>query len=138
MPVISDPRARLRLEIGDGTAPFLLTDDELDTLLSERAGVILAAAADACDILATRFATAYDFEWQGSVNSRGKYSRSQMSKAFADRAKAIRARVNGGLTVVQTTRVDGYSDDLSNRDGAGQASKTGRVRAGYTDPDLPV
>ena len=138
MPAITNPRDLVRLKIGDRTSPFLLTDDEIDTYLADRAGNVTAAAADSADAIAAMFATGYDFEWQGGVNARGKYSRSQLFDHFTKLAQRLRAQINGGLTVVQTTRVDGYSDDLSTRDGAGQASRTGRVRAGYTDPDLPA
>lgn len=101
MPPITVPRDRLRLAIGDTTSPFLLADDELDTFLAERADNINAAAADACDTLAARFASAYDFEWQGGVNARGKYNRSQLTKHYSDLAKTFRARAaadasNGG------------------------------------------
>jgi hypothetical protein len=130
-------RDRLRLAIGDNTSPFLLTDDELDTFLAERADNINAAAADACDALAAKFATGYDFEWQGSQTARGKFTRSQMFDHFTKLAEKFRALVNGGMTVVETTRIDGYSEDISNRDGAGQNRRSGRVSAGYYDPDLP-
>lgn len=130
---------KIRLELGDtDPARQLLTDDELNYFLSEHDTVLLAAAA-ACDSLATRFARDYDVKWQGAgMSARGEYSRSQMVAAFAERARALRERAGGGVGTIVTTRVDGYSDDLSNRDGAGQASRTGRVRAGYTDPDLPI
>ncbi len=139
MPILTT-RDKVRLEIGDTDAAApLFNDDELDYIIASRADNVLLAAADACDMLATRFARDYDFEWQGAGESaRGKFTRSQMSKAFTDRAAAIRQRAGGGLGVIQTTRVDGYSEDISNRDGAGQNNRTGRVRAGYTDPDLPI
>lgn len=132
MPIITAPRDRLRLQIGDTTSPNLFSDDELDTLLSERNDEIVLAAADACDILATRFATNYDFKWKD-----GSFNRSQMAKMYADRAKELRERSSSGLSTLGATRVDGYSEDLDATSGAGQASKNGRVRTGYTDPDLP-
>lgn len=123
-------QVRLHLGDTDETRP-LFNDDELEFLLSERGDNVLLTAADACDILATRFARDYDFRWKDSA-----FNRSQMAQMYAARAKALRARVNGGLAVVQTTRVDGASEDVSHRDGAGQASPAhGRVRAGYYDGD---
>lgn len=125
---------QVRLQIGDTDADrALFNDDELEHLLSERAGNVLQTAADACDILATRFARDFDFKWKD-----GAFSRSQMAQMYAERAKSLRARARGGLAVVQTTRIDGVSEDISQRDGAGQASPaSGVVRSGYYDGDLP-
>jgi hypothetical protein len=130
---LATPLAQVRLEIGDtdSTRP-LLQDEEIQVKLGLRASDVLATAADLCEILATRFAGDYDFKWKD-----GAFNRSQRAKAYADRAKDLRARSSGGLSTIEATRVDGYTDDVSARDGAGQAPKTGRVRAGYTDPDLP-
>lgn len=86
---------KIRLEIGD-TDPDrqLLTDDELQYFLDGNDTVLHAAAA-ACDSLSTRFARDYDVKWQGAgMAARGEYSRSQMSKAYADRAKALRDRAD--------------------------------------------
>lgn len=102
MAIITDPIQRLRLEVFAGSDSTLLSDDQLETLLAERDDDILTAAADACDILATRFATDYDIEWQGSANARGKLSRSQVAKMFADRAKTLRQRAEdeGDIEIV--------------------------------------
>jgi hypothetical protein len=120
-----------RMEIGDDDGS-LFSIEQAEHLINDRSGVVLAAAADACDILATRFAKQFDF----NSAARMQFKRSQKSEAYERRAKALRARV-GGLTVVPMIRTDAYSDDVSVRDGAGEGSNTGRIRKGYTDPDLP-
>jgi hypothetical protein len=126
-----EPVEEFRLEIGD-TDGALFTPGQAEHLIDKRGGVVLAAAADACDILATRFAPKFDF----NSAARMQFKRSQVSEAYERRAKALRLRV-GSLTVVPMTRTDGYSDDISVRDGAGESASTGRVRQGYTDPDIP-
>jgi hypothetical protein len=86
MPTITNPRDRLRLQIGDtNVSQPLFSDDELDTFLAERDNVVLMAAADACAILATRFAGNYDFKWKD-----GTFNRSQMAEMYAERAKELR------------------------------------------------
>jgi hypothetical protein len=132
-------RDKTRLYIGDTNADRpLFNDNEIDLVIDDRGGDALQAAADCCDILATRFAREHDIEWQGSPNARTKLTRSQMSKAYSDRAVALRRRANGQVSTASTTRVDGFNEDIDSRAGAGQTPATGRVRAGYTNPDLPV
>lgn len=135
---LDTPLARVRLEIGDTTDPALFQDEEIQVKLAARADSILLTAADLCDILATRYAQDFDFETDGQ-----SFKRSQKAKAYADMAKALRARhaaelsaANAGLTSIPLTRVDGYSDDLSTRD-TGHVGNGGRVRRGYYDNDLP-
>jgi len=122
---------QVRLEIGDEEgASQLFTKAQIEYKLTERGGEVLACAADLCDILATRFAKEFDF----SSAARQQFRRSQKSEAYEKRAKAIRERI-GGLAVVGMTRVDGYTQDVTVRDGAGANQQTGRVREGYTNPD---
>lgn len=92
MPILTD-LDKFRLELGDrdGADP-LFNDDEAQYFIDKRPGRVLLAVADACDALATRFGREHDFEWQGSQNARGKFSRSQMAKAYAEQAKTLRAR----------------------------------------------
>jgi hypothetical protein len=128
------PIDQVRLEIGDENLDSpLFGDAQIQYKLDGRGGNVLLAAADLCDVLATRYAGEYDF----SSAARMTFRRSQKTAAYEARAKALRNRA-GGLTTVSVTRVDGFSDDISTRDGSGQGSRTGRVRAGYFDPDLPV
>lgn len=126
---------KVRLEIGDtDSTDALFTDAEINVKLSLRANNIEATAADLCDILAVRFARQFDFETDGQ-----KFARSQRSKMYKDMAAVLRARANGGITSVPTTRVDGYSSDVTSEDVSTSSvtSSGGRVRQGYVSPDLP-
>jgi hypothetical protein len=124
----------VRLEIGDEEGPAqLFSPEQIEHFLGIHGGEVLAASAHACDVLATRFAGEYDF----SSAARQQFRRSQKSEAYERRAKAIRERIGGGLVTIPTTRIDGFSEDITTRDGAGESSKRGRVREGYTDPDIP-
>lgn len=128
------PLEQIRFEVGDDDADnALFTDAQIEYKLRERAGNILETAADLCDVLATRYAKRFDF----ASAARMQFRPSQLCEQYEKRAKAIRERI-GGLTTVPFTRVDGYTDDVSARDGSASSSRTGRVRRGYTDPDLPV
>jgi hypothetical protein len=125
---------QVRLEIGDTEGPDqLFTPEQVEHFLDIHGGEVLAASAHACDVLATRFVVEYDF----SSAARQQFKRSQKSEGYERRAKAIRLRIGGGLVTVPTTRVDGFSEDITTRDGAGESSKQGRIREGYTNPDIP-
>ena len=144
MPITTD-LDRFRLELGDHPTPdvpegayvYLLNDDEAGYFIDARPGKLLLAVADACDSLARRFAREFDFD----STKEKSFKRSQKAEAYRKMAAELRERAKledgGGLSVIVTTRVDGYSDDLSTRDGAGQVAVGGRVRRGYYDDDLP-
>lgn len=122
--ILADAIGQVRFEIGDTADPALLTDEEITYALGRRDQKILATAADLCEALSTKFATDYNFEWQSGTNARGKFDRAAVTKQFADRALRLRQRAReeaggGGLSTITVTRVDGTSDDLSSRDGAG-------------------
>lgn len=103
MPILTD-LDRFRLELGDVNEQTpLFNDDEAQYFIDRRPGSILLAVADACDALAARFASDFDVEWQGSTDARGRYSRSQKSQMYAERARALRARA----------ATDGVGDDGS-------------------------
>ncbi len=137
MPITTD-LDKFRLELGDTDpdAP-LLNDDEAQHFLDGRPASILLAVADACDALARKYAREYDFK----ANGDREFKRSQKSAMFRAQAKELRDRANleagGGLSVLTTTRIDGYSEDLNTREGAGSDRTNGRVRHGYYDDDLP-
>jgi hypothetical protein len=119
---------RVRLEIGDtDSTEALFQDEEINEKLSQRANNVLLTAADLCEILARKFARAYDFETDGQ-----SFKRSQMSAAYAKAAKDLRARAQGA-GVVDTTRVDGYSDDIPNA--AVLATDTNPRRRYYGEED---
>jgi hypothetical protein len=119
-------RDRVRLEIGDTDVNQpLFYDDEIDAYLADYNQGILATAAALCDVLSTRLAGDYDFKWMDQ-----SFSRSQASEAYAKRAASIRSRIPGvGLGVIPTTRVDGYSQDIPNR----ETSSLGIGRRHYRD-----
>jgi len=108
---LTTPLAKVRLEIGDtDSAAALFADEEIAVKLSARADSILLTAADLCDILARRFARAFDFE-----SDNQKFARSQMSKQYAALAADLRSRASG-VASVPSTRIDGYSQDISSED----------------------
>lgn len=108
---LSTVLAQVRLEMGDtDSAAPLFTDEELQRWITARASNVLLAAADACDALARKFARRFDFQ---SDNQR--FSRSQMSKQYAALAQSLRDRASG-VTSVATTRIDGYSQDITTED----------------------
>lgn len=107
---VSTTLAKVRLEIGDtdSTAP-LFTDEELNVYITARGENILLAAADVCDAAATKYARAYNFETDGQ-----RFDRSKLSEAFRLRAADLRSRAHG-VTTVDSTRIDGYSQDVANQ-----------------------
>lgn len=122
---ITTDRDILRLEIGDtDPARPRFADDELQVFLDRHPGNVLAAAINCCHVLATRFAGDFDFKWKDQ-----SFSRSQMSKAYAARAKELQERADraSGVGTIVVTREDSYGD----------VERSGRVGAGYSDPDLP-
>ena len=120
----------VRLKVGDTDASDqLLLDSEITALLTLH-GTVAAAAPAAAEAIAAKFARGYNFKTDGQ-----EFSRSDRVKHYLELAKRLRS--NSGLSTATVTKVDGYSDDLSTRDGAAQASRTGRVRAGYYDGDIP-
>lgn len=129
---ITTDRDMFRLELGDTeTTDALFSDEECDYFLTTY-GDVLVAAAYACEALARRFASAFDFSEDGQ-----SFSRSQMSKQFAQLAVTLRRRVAGTVSTSPTTRTDGYSDDIDYSENEA-SSGVGRVRVGYTSPDLPL
>lgn len=129
---ITSTRDKVRLELGD-TDPdaVLFYDEELDVWVNARgAASYLLAAADAADAAARKFARAYDFETDGQ-----SFKRSQQSKAFRELAKELRSRA-GGISTVDITKVDAYSDDVANQDVTGSGTANPRhyqYRVGVAD-----
>lgn len=128
---VTTPLARVRLEIGDTVeAEALFTDEEIGVKLADESNELLAAAS-LCEVLSTRFARAYDFTTDGQ-----QFSRSQMSKQYAQRAIKLREQSGAGVTTIATTRIDGYSSDIP-YDAVAASNPSGHARRGWTDPDLP-
>jgi hypothetical protein len=113
---IATDRDKVRLLIGD-------TDSTKPQLYDDEIAFFLAA----------KYARGFEF----SDGERRTFKPGERVEHYTKLAQRLRTRASGGVSVIQTTRVDGYSEDISSRDGAGQASSTGRVRAGYFNPDLP-
>lgn len=108
----------LRIALGDRTSSApLFTDEELNHFLTEEASDVSKALLRALDAAANEHARAYDFETDGQ-----SYKRSQMAKAFADRAAALRAQGvstsadTSAVSTVAVTKVDGYSQTVTNED----------------------
>src|SRR3990167_5599445 len=124
---ITTARDQTRLEVGD-TDPdaVLFYNEEIDVYLATRANAVLVPAADLCDAAATRFARGYDFGVDAQT-----FDRSQMTKAFQDRAKQLRARASG-ITSLPATRVDGYSQDVDADDVSGGTASSAVRQRFYT------
>ena len=120
----------VRLLIGDTdpNAPEL-SDEEVNYFISARASNTYLAAADCCDALAAKYARAYDFETDGQ-----RFDRSQAHKAYLEQAALFRARAYG-VTTADSTRIDGYSQDIANQDTF--ASETNARRRFYGPRDRP-
>jgi hypothetical protein len=133
---ITTARDEVRFELGDVQAANpLFNDDELDYLLGQHADNVLLTAAHACDILATRFARGFEF----SDGDDRTFKPGERVAHYRTMARDLRERAStaasGGLAVIETTRVDGYSDDLSSRDGS-FSTQQGRRPWPY-DTDMP-
>lgn len=128
---ITTTRDKIRLELGD-TDPdaVLFYDEEYDVWIGVRGTSYLLAAADAADAAARKFARAYDFATDGQ-----SFKRSQMSRAFKDLAVELRNRA-GGISTVDVTVIDGYSDDIANQETTGGGTVNPRhyhYRVGVAD-----
>lgn len=125
---LSTPVGQIRLEIGDtdsatsaGVKPPALSnfsDEELTYFYQQSGSNVLAAAARACEVLARLWARAGK-----SVRIRD-YSIDSREKAgqYRDLARDLRER-SGTLFMsgaAPTTKVDGYSSDVSSQEVAGQ------------------
>lgn len=107
MPITSDLDL-VRLEIGDTDvtpdSDALFSDEEIQvkidyrTTVNSAGGTVvdhLAAAADLCDILATRFARQFDFAEDGQ-----RFNLSQRFAAYSARARDLRLRSGSGNSSV--------------------------------------
>src|SRR3990167_3771468 len=135
---------KLRLAVGDtdvsdSGANAIFKDAELNYFLSEESSVIANAALRACYAAMAKFARAYDFETDGQ-----KFARSQMYEAFADLAARLEeqgatiATGNSAISTVDITRVDGWSDDITNQEVSTTTSTANPRRRFYgQEDDLP-
>lgn len=122
---------RVRLEISDQTEPAEFSDAEVQLKLDANGADELLAAADLCGILAIRYAKKIDHKTDGQ-----EFKFGPRAQRFADLEKELRDRAGGTIGVIETTRIDGASEDVSAREGAGDGGgRSGIVRRGYSDPD---
>lgn len=132
---------KLRLAIGDtdvsdSGANAIFKDAELNYFLSEESNDITNAALRACYAAMARFARAYDFETDGQ-----KFARSQMYQAFSDLAEKLEAQgatlssATSTITTIDITRVDGWSDDITNQEVATSSSDANPRRRFYGQED---
>lgn len=121
---------KVRFEIQDTTSTgALFTDEEINAKLAEHSDNVFLTAAALFDVLAARCAGDVTFKTDDQ-----QFNQSDLAKQYAARAEALRARASGGLGTITTTRADGYSDDLTTRDGAPSTES----RSAFGDPsDLP-
>jgi hypothetical protein len=128
---ITTDLAKVRLLIGDvdSTDP-LMYDAEIQVYLDQHGTNLNLVAAECCSAIAAEWGRRYDFE-----SDQQAFKRSQVFAHYTALERKFRAR--SGVSTVATTRVDGYSDDINYQELEGD-NGPGRVRRGYTDPDLPV
>lgn len=102
-------RDEVRLRIGDTDANArILTDDQVDAFVTERAGNVLLAAADACDAIAAQYSIRFEFSTDNQ-----SFKPNQVAENYRKMAERYRARGEGASTVAGT-RVDGYSSTIPN------------------------
>lgn len=115
--VIASEIGQVRMEIGDtvyltGVLPDgnNLTDEEVQYYLTREGGA-MPAVAGICEMLATRFSGLADV----AIGPR-RESMSQVSKAYAERAKKLRIQYGGnsGKAFSATpNRTDGFADQAA-------------------------
>ena len=98
---------KVRLLIPDNVATaYDLEDDEITYFLTERGSNVQAAAADACQWLARKYAKLATFTADGLTVQHG-----ERAAQYAARAKELRADVAGSMSTIAITRTDGYSEE---------------------------
>jgi hypothetical protein len=116
---------QVRLEIGDldPTNP-LFTDDQIQYYIDNNGTNVLMAAADCCDALATRYASNIDFTTDTLA-----VKKFQRAEFMGKRAGILRDRA-GGIGLIGSIKVDGYSQDIDNED-------TTLLTSMPVDPEIP-
>lgn len=115
-------KLRLRIgdtDVGDSGNNARFKDSELNYFLSAESNDIASAALLAVESWVAKTAASYDFETDGQ-----SFSRSQQAKAFLELAKhwrklGITTSLDsdvGGISSVASTKIDGYSTDVSSTD----------------------
>jgi hypothetical protein len=114
---------KVRLLIPDNVlAAYDLEDDEIEYFLGEVGQDVNAAAVRACKWLARKYSKLASFTADGL-----RVDHTQRAAEYAARAKEIEAELGGGVSSVEITRSDGYSENAA-------TSEYGRqVKIIYTD-----
>lgn len=133
---ITEDRDKVRLTIGDTDATDpLLQDDEVAYFLELQDNDVKLASASAAEAIAAKYARGYTFATDGQTFNRSDRVKHYMQLAAVLDPTNARSG-NASIYNSATTRIDAYSDDIG-YDELTSSSRVGRVRAGYTDPDLP-
>ena len=112
---------RVRLEIQDIFEDrALFQDEEINDFLAQDVSV-LGAAAHAAETLAMRFARDFDFTADGA-----SFKKNTLSEKYERLAQRLRKRATG-VTTVNTTRIDGFSDDISSDETNLTTERSGRI-----------
>jgi hypothetical protein len=85
-----------------------LEDAEITYMLSQRGQNVKAAAVDACNWLARKYAKLATFQADGLSIQHG-----QRAQNFAERAKELAASSQGSIGSVAINREDGYSQEAT-------------------------
>lgn len=86
----TSPADAVRFEIGDTTAPFLLSNAEIAYALAGNSDHVIASAADLADALAARFTSEAESESTGDMSITRR-----RAKGYADLAARLRKRLVG-------------------------------------------
>jgi hypothetical protein len=126
---IATPLDEFRLLLGDrDSATPIYNDVEAQWFIDQQASVPLAVA-DALEALAREYARKADVTIDGQ-----SFKLSQASKAYADRAKELRATAGAAVTTQYVTRQDAYSDTISAEDTRAHPSAADVNRSSDWDP----
>jgi hypothetical protein len=103
---LTDSIGQVRFLIPDNVATaYDLEDAEITYMLGQRGGNVKAAAVDACNWLARKYAKLASFSADGLSVQHG-----QRAQTFAERAKELAATAQGSIGTIAVTREDGYSE----------------------------
>lgn len=121
---------QVRFEIGDtdpSRAKF--TDAEISYAATGRS--VIGAAAALCEVLATKYAEAADFDVDGA-----KVNLSALSRAYAERARRLWQRDGNTLGAIHATRVDGYTSGITSADNENSGAQNGQDENSLTSFDV--
>jgi len=103
-------QVRLLIPDVDSTA-YDLEDEEITYFLAQVGSNVKAAAVQACNWLARKYAKKVSFNADGL-----RVDNQQRAAEFAARAKELKAEMMGGMSAVSLTRSDGYTENATTDD----------------------